>query len=149
MLKTSYKPTRNGVLVKHVYRASGLILTRPNADLSSLKVLDKVVEAVGPDVSDPRIKPGVCLHVHPNAFTSVVIEFVDNENDINKVREIVKEIIKLDHTKATNDFLIEGYAVIGEQDVLAIVNSIGEEPVMKTKSIIVPPIATIPNLKKN
>lgn len=142
MLINSFKPVGSLVLVKTIYKAKGLLLTNAT-DKVNLKVLDKVVIAVGPDVT--RVKPGDFVALSENMFNSNIVSFTDNMLSIHKVGEVVKAEVKAHNEQnkllsgsekmqhnllnpVSKDYTVVGYVVVGEQDVIGIVNSFDDEP---------------------
>jgi hypothetical protein len=142
MLINSFKPVRNLALIKTVYKAKGVLLANATKDIN-LKVLDKTVIAIGPDVTS--VKVGDVVALTEQMFHSNIIAFTDNALSMPKVGEIVKAEVKVhnDQNKLltgsekmqhnllnpiAKEYVVVGYVVVGEQDIIGIVNALSEEP---------------------
>lgn len=152
MLIEKFKPTRNLVLVKNEYVAKGLILMNPSKEVN-LKIKDKVVVAVGPDVTS--VKVGDIIAVSERAFNVDIINFVDNDLSIHKVGERVRDAVAVFNSSlgqmskqmqmqqtisspASKDYDVVGYVVLPESEIIGTCNSVSEEPVESKSSIIIP-----------
>lgn len=153
----SYKPVGNLVLVKHIYEVGGLTLNT-NGKAQGMKIKDRIVLAVGPDVT--RVTIGDYIQTDPNSYSAVPVFFADNDKDIVLVADKVKDAIKsfnksgatylnLDPNKTAAEMAIHNpslqmyevveYFNICESDIKAIVNPSSEDPIVPKKSSLILP----------